>query len=150
MLHEALMITSLSCVPLLLYKPALGWLRKKKISTHGAEALAEEGSPAAAAVRWCGRCLSAWLILHLLILLSLVRGISSGGGAFAPELDKWQVGSLSPWGATLVAHYYIYIVVCGGGTDRPSRTEFLLPPRVSQIAPVLVLELSRDRVRSVF
>ena len=112
MLHEALMITSLSCVPLLLYKPALGWLRKKKISTHGAEALAEEGSPAAAAVRWCGRCLSAWLILHLLILLSLVRGISSGGGAFAPELDKWQVGSLSPWGATLVAHYYIYIVVC--------------------------------------
>ena len=101
MLHEALIITSLSSIPLLLYRPAFGWVRNKTrifYSDESDDALAIEppiarrwAGPAAAAVRSCGKWLSVWLVLHLLVLLALVRGISSGGGIFAPELDKWQV-----------------------------------------------------------
>ena len=99
MLHEALIIMSLSSIPLLLYRPAFGWVRNKtRIVSDEDDALAVKpplarrwAGPAAAVVRTCGRWLRAWLFLHLIILLALVRGISSGGGIFAPELDKWQV-----------------------------------------------------------
>ena len=102
MLHEALIITSLSSIPLLLYRLSFGWVRNKtRIFSDNNDALAVEpplarrrASPAAAAVRSCGKWLSACLVLHLLVLLSLVRGISSGGGIFAPELDKWQVSAV--------------------------------------------------------
>ena len=101
MLHEALIITSLSSIPLLLYRPAVGWASNKKRFLSSDEALAVEpprkrrdwARPAAAVARSCGKWLSAWLFLHLLVLLALVRGISSGGGTFAPELEKWQVSA---------------------------------------------------------
>jgi phosphatidylserine decarboxylase len=99
MLHEALMITSLSCIPVLLYRPAVGWIKnKRRIASGGDDAVVyakprtrPSTGPAASVLRSCGRWLSAWLVLHVLILLALVRGISSGGGVFAPELDKWQL-----------------------------------------------------------
>ena len=34
---------------------------------------------------------AAYITLHLVIVMALVRGVSSGGGIFAGELDKWQV-----------------------------------------------------------
>ena len=99
MLHEALIITSLSSIPLLLYRLVFGWVRNKtRIFSANNDALPVEPPlahrPAAAAVRSCGKWLSACLVLHLLVLLALVRGISSGGGIFAHELDKWQVSAV--------------------------------------------------------
>lgn len=113
MFHEALIITSLSSVPLLfLYRPAVGWARQRKkvvarlsdddeLSVEPSlpplrSRLVTSPTVVVGLVRLCGRWLAAWLVFHLLVLLALVRGISSGGGTFAPELDKWQVSSDLP------------------------------------------------------
>ena len=34
---------------------------------------------------------AAYITLQVLIVMALVRGVSSGGGIFAAEFDKWQV-----------------------------------------------------------
>ena len=39
----------------------------------------------------CRQWLTAWITVHLMVVLALIRGVSSGGGIFAAELDKWQV-----------------------------------------------------------
>lgn len=98
MFHEVIMITSVSCI--LLYRPAVGWLIKKKDKVHRREKSLLRQPPqcrkihrAAAAFRSCRRWLAAWFVLHVLILLSLVRGISGGGGIFSAELDKLQVSA---------------------------------------------------------
>ena len=87
MLHEGVMIISLFCM---LLRPAVGrWLGNKRTIADSNELTPRRR--ARSVFRSCRKWLAAWLTLHVVILLALARGISSGGGLFAPELDRWQV-----------------------------------------------------------
>ena len=43
----------------------------------------------------CWKIIRVWATLHVLTILALVRGVTSGGrrGVFSRELDKWQVSN---------------------------------------------------------
>ena len=89
MLHEGVMVISLFCM---LLRPAVGWLgNKKTIADANVPAPNRRSNSAVSVFRSCRKWLAAWLTLHVVIILALVRGMSSGGGIFAPELDRWQV-----------------------------------------------------------
>lgn len=69
---------------------ALHWLRNKK-------AAEDSSAPSLAMVTFfcsCWKWVTGLLTLVLVVILALVRGMTSGGGVFAPQLDKVQVSCM--------------------------------------------------------
>lgn len=73
-------------VIIMLFGYAVRWLRNKKSAEDSsAVSLAMIGS--------CWKWVTGLLTLVLVVILALARGITSGGGIFAPQLDNMQVSA---------------------------------------------------------
>ena len=79
-MHDTIMI--LAVIGAICSDGLHAWKNKNKL---------EQRRRAVRCLRFCSKVVAVWVTIHVLIVLALARGISSGGGIFAEELDKWQV-----------------------------------------------------------
>lgn len=89
---------------------AVRWLRNQKkpaadVSTPGPAIMAAFFSS-------CWKWVAGLLTLVLVVILALVRGITSGGGIFAPELDKVQVGVGGVRTCIILGAVYVIMCAC--------------------------------------